>query len=106
MSDNQFEGPENLIKQPSGLLAGLRNSFLTGLVVIAPVALTIWLIWSVIGWIDGFVLPFIPNLYHPDNLAPKVAPPPPDPRVIIVCLPASFPARQASRYIAYGYSDC
>ena len=59
MSDNQFEGPENLIKQPSGLLAGLRNSFLTGLVVIAPVALTIWLIWSVIGWIDGFVLPFI-----------------------------------------------
>ena len=68
MSDNQFEGPENLVKQPSGLLAGLRNSFLTGLVVIAPVALTIWLIWSVIGWIDGFVLPFIPNLYHPDNI--------------------------------------
>ena len=68
MSDNKFEGPENQIKQPSGLLAGLRNSFLTGLVVIAPVALTIWLIWSVIGWIDGFVLPFIPNLYHPDNI--------------------------------------
>ena len=68
MSDNQFEGSEKLIKQPSGLLAGLRNSFLTGLVVIAPVALTIWLIWSVIGWIDGFVLPFIPNLYHPDNI--------------------------------------
>ena len=68
MSDNQFKGPENLIKQPSGLLAGLRNSFLTGLVVIAPVAMTIWLIWSVIGWIDGFVLPFIPNLYHPDNI--------------------------------------
>ncbi len=68
MSDNQLEGPENLIKQPSGFLAGLRNSFLTGLVVIAPVALTIWLIWSVIGWIDGFVLPFIPNLYHPDNI--------------------------------------
>ena len=68
MSDSQFEGPENLMKQPSGLLAGLRNSFLTGLVVIAPVALTIWLIWSVIGWIDGFVLPFIPNLYHPDNI--------------------------------------
>ena len=68
MSDKQFEGPENLTKPPSGLLAGLRNSFLTGLVVIAPVALTIWLIWSVIGWIDGFVLPFVPNLYHPDNI--------------------------------------
>ena len=68
MSDKQFDGPENLTKPQSGLLAGLRNSFLTGLVVIAPVALTIWLIWSVIGWIDGFVLPFLPNLYHPDNI--------------------------------------
>ena len=44
MSDKQFEDPGNLIKPQSGLLAGLRNSFLTGLVVIAPVALTIWLI--------------------------------------------------------------
>ena len=68
MSDKQFDGPENLTKPQSGLLAGLRNSFLTGLVVIAPVALTIWLIWSVIGWIDGFVLPFLPSLYHPDNI--------------------------------------
>ena len=68
MSDKQFEDPGNLIKPQSGLLAGLRNSFLAGLVVIAPVALTIWLIWSVIGWIDGFVLPFIPSPYHPDNI--------------------------------------
>jgi uncharacterized membrane protein len=51
-----------------GLLAGLRTSFLTGLVVIAPVAFTIWLIWSFIGWIDGFVLPFVPEIYQPDNL--------------------------------------
>ena len=68
MSDNKFIDPKILTKPQSGLIAGFRNSFLTGLVVIAPVALTIWLIWSVIGWIDGFVLPFIPNLYHPDNI--------------------------------------
>ena len=68
MSDDKFIDPKILTKPQSGLLAGFRNSFLTGLVVIAPVALTIWLIWSVIGWIDGFVLPFIPNLYHPDNI--------------------------------------
>ncbi len=41
------------------MLARLRTSFLTGIVVIAPVALTLWLIWSVIGWFDGFVLPFV-----------------------------------------------
>lgn len=68
MSDDKFIDPKILTKPQSGLIAGFRNSFLTGLVVIAPVALTIWLIWSVIGWIDGFVLPFIPNLYHPDNI--------------------------------------
>lgn len=57
----------------------LRNSFLTGLVVIAPVGLTIWLIWSVVGWIDGFVLPLVPASYRPDyiiqnlfNLDPSV----------------------------------
>ncbi len=46
----------------------LRAAFLTGLVVIAPVGLTIWLIWSVVGWIDGIVLPMVPVAYHPDRL--------------------------------------
>ena len=50
------------------LLTRLRNSFLTGIVVIAPVALTIWLIWTVIGWVDGFVWPFVPEAYQPDEL--------------------------------------
>ncbi|WP_298863169.1 DUF502 domain-containing protein [uncultured Sulfitobacter sp.] len=51
-----------------GLLGRFRGNFLTGLVVIAPVGLTIWLIWSVVGWIDGFVLPLVPLKYHPDRL--------------------------------------
>jgi uncharacterized membrane protein len=50
----------------SGILARLRNNFLTGLIVIAPVGLTPWLIWSVIGWFDGWVLPFVPIAYRPD----------------------------------------
>jgi uncharacterized membrane protein len=51
-----------------GLLARLRANFLTGLVVIAPVGLTVWLIWSVVGWVDGFVLPLVPNKYQPDRV--------------------------------------
>ena len=47
-------------KRRSTIIGSLRASFLTGLVVIAPVGLTIWLIWSVVGWIDGFVLPLVP----------------------------------------------
>ena len=55
--------------QPRRTVVGsLRASFLTGLVVIAPVGLTIWLIWSVVGWIDGFVLPLVPQAYHPDRM--------------------------------------
>lgn len=50
------------------IIGSLRASFLTGLVVIAPVGLTIWLIWSVVGWIDGFVLPLVPQSYHPDRM--------------------------------------
>ena len=50
-----------------GLLAKLRGSFLTGLVVIAPVGLTIWLIWTVIGWIDGVVLPLVPHQFRPEQ---------------------------------------
>jgi uncharacterized membrane protein len=50
------------------MLARLRTSFLTGIVVIAPVALTIWLIWSVIGWFDGLVLPFVPDAYRPEKI--------------------------------------
>ncbi len=54
------------------VFSGLRNSFLTGIVVIAPVGLTVWLIWTVIGWVDGVVLPFVPNSYHPENIIKTV----------------------------------
>ena len=53
-------------KKP-GTISGLRASFLTGLVVIAPVGLTIWLIWTVIGWIDGVVLPLVPHQFRPEQ---------------------------------------
>jgi uncharacterized membrane protein len=51
-----------------GIFARFRANFLTGLVVIAPVGLTVWLIWSVVGWVDGFVLPLVPGKYQPDRL--------------------------------------
>ncbi|WP_292291065.1 DUF502 domain-containing protein [Marivita sp.] len=50
-----------------GLFSRLRASFLTGIVVIAPVSLTIWLIWSIMGWIDGFVLPLVPSRFNPEQ---------------------------------------
>ena len=65
---NKPPAPSHPSRRKGSLFATLRTSFLTGLVVIAPIGLTIWLIWSVIGWIDGFVLPFVPNAYQPENI--------------------------------------
>ena len=62
MSDPLNEPP----RRP-GIFARLRSSFLTGLVVIAPIGLTIWLIWSVVGWVDGFVLPLVPYTFQPEK---------------------------------------
>ncbi len=50
-----------------GLIGSLRASFLTGLVVVLPVGLTIWLIWSVVGWIDSWILPLVPTRFRPDQ---------------------------------------
>lgn len=51
-----------------GIFASLRSNFLTGLIVIAPIGITIWLIWTLTGWIDSWVLPFIPDAYNPSML--------------------------------------
>ncbi len=47
--------------------AALRASFLTGIVVIAPVALTVWLVWAIIGWVDSVVLPLVPYNLRPEK---------------------------------------
>jgi uncharacterized membrane protein len=49
------------------LFGGFRTSFLTGLVVIAPITLTLWLMWSVAGWVDGVVLPLVPETFQPEK---------------------------------------
>lgn len=50
-----------------GRFSGLRASFLTGIVVIAPVAMTIWLIWTMMGWVDSVVLPLVPDTIQPEK---------------------------------------
>ncbi len=42
-----------------GWFASLRTSFLTGIVVIAPISLTVWLVFTVVTWFDRRVLPLV-----------------------------------------------
>jgi uncharacterized membrane protein len=58
----------------SGVMARLRTYFLTGLVVAGPLAITIWLIWSLITWVDGWVTPLIPPAFRPESYLPVAVP--------------------------------
>lgn len=42
-------------------LLWLRNSFLTGVAVVLPFVVTVWLIWMVVAFIDTRVEPLVPN---------------------------------------------
>jgi uncharacterized membrane protein len=52
----------------------LRNYFLTGIVVAAPVGITIYLTWAFVHWVDNRVKPLIPAIYNPDNYLPFSVP--------------------------------
>jgi len=53
-----------------GFMARIRNYFLTGLVVAGPLAVTAWLVWTVVNWVDDVVRPFIPATYRPEGYLP------------------------------------
>src|SRR5258707_11108527 len=57
-----------------GVASRIRNYFLTGLVVAGPVAITLWLIWSFVTWVDDLVRPFIPITYRPETYLPIKVP--------------------------------
>ena len=57
-------------KPAPGLMSRIRTYFLTGLVVAGPVAVTLWLIWWFVTWVDGLVRPFIPKMYRPETYLP------------------------------------
>lgn len=56
--------------QSSGPAARIRNYFLTGLVVAGPLAVTAWIAWSFITWVDNWVRPLIPPIYRPETYLP------------------------------------
>lgn len=58
----------------SHLGARLRGYFLTGLIVVGPVAITIYVVWWFINLVDGWVKPLIPKSYLPETYLPYNVP--------------------------------
>ena len=52
----------------------LRNYFFTGFIVCAPLAITAYITWSFIGWVDSWVKPYFPARYSPETYLPFAIP--------------------------------
>jgi uncharacterized membrane protein len=71
MTEPETEKKKPWLKRRS-LWARLRANFLTGLVVLVPIWLTLYLFWAFVGWIDSWVLPFVPNAYQPEAFFKRI----------------------------------
>jgi uncharacterized membrane protein len=54
--------------------ARLRNYFLTGLVIVGPVTITLYFAWWFINVTDAWIKPFVPKAYLPDTYLPFEVP--------------------------------
>ena len=73
MTDNNNHGAglsAGGARSSSGAVSRIRFYFLTGLVVAGPVAVTLWLIWWFVTWVDNLVRPVIPVAYRPETYIP------------------------------------
>jgi uncharacterized membrane protein len=55
-------------------MARLRTYFFTGVIVVAPITITGYLIWTFVSWVDRIVKPLIPPVYNPDTYLPFAVP--------------------------------
>ena len=65
-------GPASTLILPVrvGLLHRLRNYFLTGIIVAAPIGITLFIAWQFITFVDNRVTPLIPHRYNPESYLP------------------------------------
>lgn len=74
MDLDELVHPKEPPRRRSRARVRLRNYFLTGIVVAAPVGITIYLTWTFVHWVDSRVKPLIPTVYNPDTYLPFSVP--------------------------------
>ena len=57
----------NLSENKISIFQRTRNNFLTGLILVAPVTLTGYLVWGTINFVDEKVIPLVPLIYNPET---------------------------------------
>jgi uncharacterized membrane protein len=70
MADPEIDSSQPIELPKPAPFARLRRYFFTGVVIIAPAAITIWATFWFISFFDAWVKPLIPFSYNPDNYLP------------------------------------
>jgi uncharacterized membrane protein len=66
--------PAEHVAAPRSLTIRLRNYLLAGILVTAPIGITIFVLWSVITSVDDAVTDLIPPSYNPNSYLPFAVP--------------------------------
>lgn len=75
MTENNPDTPDQFETPPrpsvrSRILLRLRNYLLAGVLVTAPIGLTIYFAWIFISWVDNTIVPLLPTAYLPGTYLP------------------------------------
>ncbi|WP_422366981.1 DUF502 domain-containing protein [Pelagibius sp.] len=57
-------------KKRAGFITRLRNYFFAGVLVTAPIAITVWLAWEFVSFVDSRVVRHIPAQWNPETYLP------------------------------------
>ncbi|MBL4615776.1 MAG: DUF502 domain-containing protein [Magnetovibrio sp.] len=75
MSDDTtpLNHPETPVKS-GGVMGKLRGYFIAGILITAPISITVYLGWLFISFVDGRVMPLIPVKFNPETYLPYSLP--------------------------------
>lgn len=73
-SDKQPDSDDGPISLHMGAMARLRAYFIAGLLITAPISITIYIAWIVISFVDSQVARVLPSVYNPNHYLPFSVP--------------------------------
>jgi uncharacterized membrane protein len=74
-SGSDYEMPaETAAPAQHSIISRIRNYFLTGLILVGPLYITVGLTWWFIRWVDDLVRPFVPEAFRPETYLPFYVP--------------------------------
>ena len=74
LARQEQEKPSEDGRHGFGLLARLRNYFFAGVLVTAPLSITIWITWNIVAFVDSRVTPLMPPAWNPESYLPFSVP--------------------------------